>query len=78
MQLVNETNTVVAYTISSSSSGDCGQIPVDGMVDLPAYDNQQNVTVNFLPYSGVAWFSIDVGTTTTGEHVEMAVKYEPA
>ena len=77
MQLVNETDTVVQYSISSSSSGDCGQIPVDGMVDLPAYDNQQNVTVSFLPYGGVA-FTLDVGTTTSGEQVEMAVKYEPA
>ena len=78
MQLVNETDTVVQYSITSSGTGDCGQIPVDGMVDLPGYDNQQNVTVSFLPYSGEAWFSIDVGTTTTGEQVEMAVKYEPA
>jgi hypothetical protein len=77
MQLVNETNTAVMYSISSSSSGDCGQIPVDGMVDLPAYDNQTNVTVSFLPVD-VAWFKIDVGTTTTGEQVEMAVVFEPA
>jgi len=77
MQLVNETNTAVNYSISSSNSGDCGQIPVDGMVDLPAYDNQTNVTVSFLPADG-AWFKLDVGTTTTGEQVEMAVVFEPA
>ena len=78
MQLVNETDVVVQYSISSPSSGDCGQIPVDGMVDLPGYDNQQNVTVSFLPSGGVAFFTIDVGTTATGEQVEMAVVYEPA
>ena len=77
MQLVNETNTAVNYSITSSSTGDCGQIPVDGMVDLPGYDNQTNVTVSFLPVD-VAWFKIDVGTTTTGEQVEMAVVFEPA
>ncbi len=65
------------YSISTSSAGDCGQIPVDGMVDLPAYDNQTNVTVSFVPVD-VAWFKIDVGTTTTGEQVEMAVVFEPA
>jgi len=77
MQLVNETNTVVNYSITSSNSGDCGQIPVDGMVDWPGYDNQTDVTVSFLPVD-VAYFKIDVGTTTTGEQVEMAVVFEPA
>ena len=75
MQLVNETNTVVAYTISSSSSGDCGQIPADGFVDLPAYDNQTNVNVSFMAYP-TPYFRMDVGTTTTGEQVEMAVVVE--
>lgn len=70
MKLVNETEQLVQYSISSASSADCGQIPVKGLVDLPFYDNQTNVKVSFYPTQGTS-FKIDVAKTVTGEQVEM-------
>lgn len=76
MTLVNETGQEVSYWISCASGAvDCGGIEVDGLVNLPAYDNQQNVNVQFLPISGDN-FSIDCGTTGTGQQVEIALKAE--
>lgn len=76
MKLVNETGTAVYYWISSSGQADCGQIDVDGLVDLPAYDNQQNVTVSFLPADGNSYFSTTWDATQTGEQTEMALVAE--
>lgn len=75
MQIVNETNTAVWYTIACASASDCGNIPVDGMADLPAYDNQTDINVTISPVPGPV-FILDVGTTTTGEQVEMALTFE--
>jgi hypothetical protein len=75
MTLVNETGQEVNYWISSASMGDCGSIAVDGIVDLPAYDNQQNVSVEFLPLSGNN-FDINCGSTGTGQQVELALVAE--
>jgi hypothetical protein len=74
VQLVNETQPVVTYQISTSSGSlhDQGTIEVDGLVDLPAYDNQTNVSVQFYPEAG-GTFQIEIGDTTSGEQVEMAV-----
>ena len=72
MQLVNESGQQVYYWISTSSSGDCGEIDVDGIADLPSYDNQTNVTVSFNTL-GQGGFSINCDTTGTGEQVEMAL-----
>jgi hypothetical protein len=76
MTLVNETGTAVYYWISASNMGDCGEIDVDGIADLPGYDNQQNVTVSFLPNNGQSYFEVVCGTTKTGEQVEMALVAE--
>jgi hypothetical protein len=75
MTLVNETGQEVTYWISCASATDCGSIEVDGLVDLPQYDNQQNVNVQFLPVSGES-LSIDCGTTGTDQQVEIALKAE--
>ncbi len=75
MKLVNETTVAVNYWISSSGMGDCGQIDVDGVADLPAYDNQQNVTVEFLPVGG-GDFSTTWESTKTGEQTELALVAE--
>lgn len=75
MRLVNETQQAVFYTISCSSSVDCGTIDVNGDVDLPYYDNQTNVTVYFSPAEGGA-FSINCGSTQTDEMVTMYVSTE--
>jgi hypothetical protein len=74
MQLVNESGQKVYYWISSASSGDCGEIDVDGLADLPAYDNQTNVTVSFNTDQGA--FIINCDTTGTGGQVEMALVVE--
>lgn len=73
MMLVNETNVAVNYWITSEGAGDCGTIPVNGMIDLPYYDKQQNVTVEFLPVgsSGTFWTTWD--TTQTGQQTELAL-----
>jgi len=72
--LANETQQPVSYQISTSSGNlhDTGTIEVDGVVDLPAYDNQTNVTVQFVPEGGGS-FQIEIGDTQSGEQVEMAV-----
>ena len=76
MTLVNETGVPVYYWISSPNSADCGDIAVDGIADWPAYDNQQNVTISFLPLNGQPNFEVVCGTTQTGEQVQMALVAE--
>ena len=72
MTLVNETGQPVFYWISCENSADCGHIDVDGVADLPGYDNQTNVKVDFTPVSQ-SYFVITLDQTLTGEQVEMAV-----
>jgi hypothetical protein len=76
MKLVNETQQQVTYTISCASSTECGNIDVDGLVDLPYYDNQSNVVVAFTPADGDSYFRINVDSTGTGKQVEMALVAE--
>ena len=73
MQIVNETQQQVFYSISCANMADCGTIDVNGLADLPAYDNQQNVTVEFSPTGDPGSFTITVDDTAKGEQVEMAV-----
>ena len=75
MKLVNETNVAVNYTISSPGMGDCGQIDVDGLVDLPSYDNLQNVTVAFWPVDG-GDFSTTWDSTQTDQQTEITLVAE--
>jgi hypothetical protein len=75
MKLVNETNVAVNYWITASGMGDCGEIAVDGTVDLPGYDNLQNVVVEFLPAGG-GDFSTTWETTKTGQQTELALVAE--
>lgn len=72
MLLVNETGQPVNYYITSASDGDCGQIAAEGIVDLPAYDNQTNVTVKFSP-AAAPEFAIKIDQTQSGELIQMAV-----
>jgi hypothetical protein len=73
MILANETGQAVYYWITSASSVDCGKIDVDGIADLPGYDNQTNVVVEFLPLPNNSNFSTTVASTGTGMQVEMAL-----
>ncbi|MDX6693572.1 MAG: hypothetical protein QOF02_1175 [Blastocatellia bacterium] len=73
MKLVNETNVAVSYWITAPRGGDCGTIAVNGMVDLPYYDTQQNVSVEFLPVGGAVGFSTTWGATETGQQTELTL-----
>lgn len=76
MKLVNETGQDVFYGITCANSGDCGTILVDGIADLPYYDNQTDVVVSFVPTSPQTAFSITVPDSGTDQQVEMAVVAE--
>ena len=77
MQIVNETQQPVFYGISCyGNMADCGNIEVNGIADLPAYDNQTNVVVTFVPTGTTQSFQIIVDDTHTGEQVEMALVAE--
>ncbi len=76
MTLVNETEVAVNYWIASEGQADCGRIEVDGEVELPGYDNTQNVTVSFLPADGTAYFATTWEATEAGQQTEMALVVE--
>jgi hypothetical protein len=74
MILVNQTRQPVAYWISANGgSPDCGQIDVNGLVDLPRYDHQTNVDVGFKPILPKHAFTIVCADTGKGEGVELAL-----
>lgn len=78
MQIVNETEQEVAYEIGLWGQGpsNSGTIPVDGLADLPNFDNQTNVWLKLTPTSGDNIFQINCENTGTGEQVEMALVFE--
>jgi hypothetical protein len=76
MKLVNESGQKVAYWIQSGGASDCGQIDIDGYVDLNSYDNQSNVYVGFNTIGTDVPFSINCDNTGTGQQVEMALVVE--
>ena len=76
MTLVNETGQPVDYWIQTGSHSDCGSLAVDGLIDLPKYDNQKNVYVGFNTQGTEVPFSIVCGSTGTGQQVEMALVVE--
>ena len=49
-----------------------GTLDVNGLAELPDYDNHTDVTVEFRPV-GQDSFQITVNNTHAGEQVEMAV-----
>lgn len=77
MTLVNETQQEVGYWITCDAVGpNCGDIPVDGLVELPDYDNQTNVLVSFKA-NGSPTFNIQVESDGhEGEQVEFALVVE--
>ena len=76
MTLVNETGQSVYYWIQAGNQVDCGSLDVDGLIDLPQYDNQKNVYVGFNGQGTEVPFSIVCGNTTPGQQVEMALIVE--
>lgn len=75
MKLVNETQQQVFFSISCTGMADCGTIDVNGIADMPSYDNQENVKVEFSVSDSEA-FQITIDDTAKGEQVEMAVVAE--
>jgi hypothetical protein len=74
MKLVNETNVAVSYWITAPGMGDCGTIAVHGLVDLPGYDHQKNVTVEFLPVGNkYGTFSTTWDATQTGQQTGLTL-----
>ena len=76
MTLVNETGMPVNYWIQTGNQADCGSLAVDGLIDLPAYDNQTNVYVSFNTQGTEVPFSIVCDSTRPGQQVEMALVVE--
>jgi hypothetical protein len=76
MRLVNETGAVVEYWITNASNTECGSISADSYVDLPEWDNQQNVNVSFGTPGSDTEFTMICGSTGEGQQVEMAVVAE--
>jgi hypothetical protein len=74
MRLVNESGQAVDYWIQCANNIECGSIAVDGYVDLPEFDNQQNVYCGF-DTSGTTQtqFTINCTNTGTDQQVEMAL-----
>jgi len=73
MKLVNESGQQVAYWIQSGTNSECGQIDIDGYVELDSYDNQSNVYVGFNTIGTDVPFAINCDNTGTGQQVEMAL-----
>ena len=78
MILVNETQQDVSYWINCDAVGpNCGDIPVNGIVDLKEYDNQIAVLVSFKPADGSPSFRMTVTTDGhDGEQIEVALVTE--
>jgi hypothetical protein len=76
MTLANETNQQVDYWIQTGNQADCGTLAVDGLIDLPQYDNQKNVYVGFNTSGTQQPFVIVCDNTGTGQQVEMALEVE--
>lgn len=76
MTLVNETGQQVDYWIQTGSQSDCGSLAVDGLIELPQYDNKKNVYVGFNTPGTEEAFSIVCDNTGTGQQVEMALVVE--
>jgi hypothetical protein len=72
MTLVNETQQQVVYLITCAGMSHTGTLNVNDLAELPAYDNQTDVTVEFRPVDEES-FRITVNDTHAGEQVEMAL-----
>lgn len=78
MILANETQQAVSYYISSSDSvqPEQGTIEVNGVVNLPQFDNLTNVGIQFSPAGDAGSFQIKIDDTHSGEQVQLAIAVE--
>jgi hypothetical protein len=75
MTLYNDTPIQVFYSITGSSSADCGTIDPGQKADWPSYDNQNNVGVAFEPNSG-SGFSVTIPKSKPGMAVTIGIFLE--
>ena len=75
MKLFNNTPNEALYTISSSSSDNCGTIDAGQTADEPYFDNQNNVSVYFSNNAGGP-FDITIPQTNTGMTVTVGIYFE--
>ncbi len=75
MKLFNNTSDEVMYTISSSTSDNCGNIDPGQTADEPFFDNMTGVTVGFSTNSGDP-FKVIIPETTTGMTVTVGLYFE--
>ena len=75
MKLFNNTPDSVQYTISSSTSDNCGNIDAGQTADEPYFDNTPGVTVDFSTNSGNP-FNITIPETNTGMTVTVGIYFE--
>jgi len=74
MILVNQTKQPVAYWISANGgSPECGDIDVNGIADLPRYDNQTNVYVGFKPTGPQKSITTTLADTGKGQDLELVL-----
>jgi hypothetical protein len=80
MKLFNNTKNDVFYGISAANSADCGSINAGDTTDLPFYDNQTSVQVNFsaLPASpdSASPFTVNIPSSGTGMAVTIGLYSE--
>ena len=76
MTLVNETGQKVAYWVQNQIQGvESGEIDIDGYVELPDFDNQENVYVSFNATGG-SELAMNCTDTGTGQEVEICLVAE--
>ena len=75
MQIFNNTNNEVEYTISTSSADNCGTINAGGTAEEPSFDNTNNVTVAFSTINETP-FSVTIPETKSGMVVTVGIYFE--
>ena len=80
MNILNNTSNEVHYSISSTSSGDCGNIDAGESAPWPAYDNSEGVSVTFaaMPAGGTnpTPFSVSIPQSGVGDVVTIGLYLE--
>jgi hypothetical protein len=80
MNVYNNTSIDLYYDITSTSSGDCGNLGAGQTAEWPGYDNSQGVVVSFvaMPDAGPnpTPFSVSIPTTGVGGVVTIGLYLE--
>ena len=80
MNVFNNTSNEVHYDISSSSSGDCGNLNAGDTGEWPGYDNSEGVSVSFvaMPAGGTdpTPFSVSIPQSGVGDVVTIGLYLE--